>query len=267
MIINPLNKIYIGQTINFIRRMNSYKNSQKLRHQLRLKESLVNYGFENHEIIILCNCNQNELNFWEEFYIKLFNTFEGDYGLNATTGGKSHIRMKGVPKSDEWKLKISKAHVGKKRAPFSKEWIENISKSHKGLIKTTEWLENLKQAARLRKENNGYVISESQKEKFRKSYSIYANSSIGIERRKQTSELAKKRFSKPVLQYSLEMGFIKKWDSAREAASNIGIKHPNLVNCTNFKAKSAGGYIWRKETNKNIEINKKIKAGYNDEQA
>jgi hypothetical protein len=82
----------------------------------------------------------------------------------------------------------------------------------------------------------------------------YYNTENGILERKIMADRAKKRFSIPIYQYSMDMIFIKKWDSAREAAANIGIKHPNIINCTNNKAKTAGGFIWKK----NIEINKKL---------
>ena len=292
MITSPTNQIYIGQTINFRRRLNSYKNFKKSIHQLRLKNSFTLHGFENHKINVLIECICDELNFWEEFYINLFDTFNGEHGLNATSGGKSHKRMKGVPKTQDWKEKISKAHIGKKRQPFDSQWKENMSKSHKGIIRHDDWIFNLKEAARKRKERNGYVITDNQKDKFRKSYSIFINTNKGIELRKKMAESAKKRFSKPIFQYTLNMILVKKWSSAREAALGIGISHPNLVNCTNNKAKSAGGYIWKKENdlchgnaillagglvlgavNKNIEVDKQIEktkvdksfTGFNEE--
>ena len=167
MITSPLNKIYIGQTINLKRRLNAYKNYKKLIHQKKLKDSLEKFGYENHDIKILIECNQKYLNLWEEFYISLFNTFLSEDGLNSTSGGKSHKRMLGIPKTKEWKEKISKAHIGKKREPFSKEWKDNISKAHKGMLRHDKWLENLKKSAKKRKENGGYVIKKEQKEKFK----------------------------------------------------------------------------------------------------
>jgi group I intron endonuclease len=72
MISSPSNNIYIGQTISFNRRMNSYKNYNKIKNQKALQNSFKKYGFENHKISILINCNKNQMDFWECFYIKLF---------------------------------------------------------------------------------------------------------------------------------------------------------------------------------------------------
>jgi hypothetical protein len=89
--------------------------------------------------------------------------------------------------------------------------------------------------------------SDSQKEKFRISYSIYLSSEKGVEQRKKMSELAIKKFSIPILQYTTDGIFVKKWDSIRKAARELKICHPNIVNCTNNKSKSAGGFVWKKE--------------------
>jgi group I intron endonuclease len=245
---SPSGKIYIGQTINFRRRINSYKNYKNcIQNQTRLLKSLNKYGFENHNIEVLLISKREELDFWEEFYIALFNSFNSKFGLNSTSGGKTPKKLDKQKRTQEWNDKISKSHIGKKRLPFSDEWKQNISKSLKGIVRGDTWLLNIKKAAIKRKENGGYIISEEQKEKLKISIKNYYNSQIGIERRNEISVKAKKTFSIPVMQYTMNNEFIKKWDSARQAALGIGIKHPNLVNCTNGKSKSAGGYIWKKE--------------------
>ena len=246
-ITNPNNKIYIGQTINFNRRINTYKNFNKIFHQKKLVNSFKKYGFDSHKIEVLINCKAEELNFWEEFYINLFDSFKSDYGLNSTSGGYIPKNKLSTPLTSEWKEKISKAHIGRKREAFTKEWKENISKSAKKIIKNETWINNLKEAAIIRKNNGGYIIKEEQKEKFKKSYSIFLKSEKGIEFKNNISQNTKKLFSKPVLQYTMDMVFIKKWDSIREAARNLGVAHNNLVNCTNNKSKSASGFIWKKE--------------------
>jgi len=40
--------------------------------------------------------------------------------------------LKGVPKTEEWKAKMSKIKTGRKRAPFSEEWKNNMSKALMG---------------------------------------------------------------------------------------------------------------------------------------
>lgn len=60
-------------------------------------------------------------------------------------------------------------------------------------------------------------------------------------------ETQAKALSKPVMQYTLDMIFIKEYPSAAEASRQTGINHTNIIGCCNGKYgyKSAGGYIWK----------------------
>ena len=50
---------------------------------------------------------------------------------------------------------------------------------------------------------------------------------------------------KQVSQFTLEGEFIKKYDSAREAARKTGIDYGNISKCCNGRYKTAGGFIWK----------------------
>ena len=52
--------------------------------------------------------------------------------------------------------------------------------------------------------------------------------------------------AKPVLQYDVNMNFIKEWPSANDAIKTLGIA--DVDKCASLKCKSAGGYIWRYKT-------------------
>lgn len=244
MLSNPSNNIYIGQTTSFRRRMNAYKNFHKIKNQKALKNSLKKYGFQNHNVSILRECDKIEMDFWECFYIKIFDSFEN--GLNSTSGGATPVKKKGYTISDDWKAKISQSHMGKIREPFSAEWRENISKSHIGIKRTDVWIKNLKEAARLRKENGGYVKNDEQMAKFKNSIKNYYATEDGLLLRNKLSIRTKNRFSIPVLQiYNGKV--IAEYSSAREASKMVGIAHSHIINCCNNKVTSAGGYIWQKK--------------------
>ena len=49
---------------------------------------------------------------------------------------------------------------------------------------------------------------------------------------------------KPVYQYDLEYNFIKKWDSATEAAETLNMNRKNISAVCNKTRKKTGGYIW-----------------------
>jgi len=50
--------------------------------------------------------------------------------------------MKGVPRTDKIKQKISTSKTGVKRGKFSQEWLDNLSKSLKGKAKGKIWITN-----------------------------------------------------------------------------------------------------------------------------
>lgn len=51
--------------------------------------------------------------------------------------------------------------------------------------------------------------------------------------------------SKPIIQFSKDGEFIKKWNSALDVQRELGIKQGNISNCCKGKRNIAGGYIWR----------------------
>jgi len=246
MICNPKNEFYIGQTISLKRRLNSYKNLNGVENQKMIYNSLKKYGFENHKVEILCSCNKNDLDLWEKFYIKLFDSFNN--GLNLTSGGKTPIKKRGYKLSEEWKFKISNSHKGKKREPFSEEWKKNIGIAHKQIEKSEDWLNNLKIAAEIRKNNGGYVIKQQQKEKSSNSMKEFYNTNSGKILKENLSKRCTIFFSKTVLQIS-NGEVINEYPSARGASRITNIAHSHIINCCNNKVSSAGGYIWAKKEN------------------
>ena len=54
-----------------------------------------------------------------------------------------------------------------------------------------------------------------------------------------------KKQSIPILQFSKDGKFIKKWPSGREAERQLGIWHSIIGACCKGKRKQAGGFIWR----------------------
>lgn len=96
----------------------------------RIWYSIKKYGKENFNRIILRGCNTiEELNFWEPFYIKLFNTLSPN-GYNLQLGGDNHET------SLETRSKLSKSAKGRvgcwKNKQFSEEHKKKISEAGKG---------------------------------------------------------------------------------------------------------------------------------------
>jgi group I intron endonuclease len=122
-ITNPENKIYVGKSINIKKRWIGYKNLF-CEQQPLLYESFKKHGVENHKFEVLCECEKSQLNVLEIYYIKYYNSFNINKGLNLTTGGEN-----GYVFSIETRLKIkySNKNLGRKHAEETKS---KMRKSH-----------------------------------------------------------------------------------------------------------------------------------------
>jgi group I intron endonuclease len=123
-ITNPKGKIYIGQTIDFDRRVYQYK-MLNCKEQPKLYNSLKKYGYDNHRFELIFQCFECYLTHWERYYQELYNSTENN-NLNCflvTTSDKTGRH------SEETKLKMSKAAKGKKK---SVEHIAKLPQNQKG---------------------------------------------------------------------------------------------------------------------------------------
>lgn len=108
LIKNPTGKIYVGQTINFTRRMNSYKNGNG-KGQPILHRSILKYGYDNHIFSILEECDREFLNereiYWIDYYKSNTTRYPEFNGMNLTDGGLCLTKTK---KSEEKRIKSCK---------------------------------------------------------------------------------------------------------------------------------------------------------------
>lgn len=55
---------------------------------------------------------------------------------------------------------------------------------------------------------------------------------------------------KMVKQYTKEDIFVRYWDCISDVERELNIKVTHITACCNGRQKTAGGYIWKRETNK-----------------
>ena len=81
-ITSPIGKIYVGQTINYQRRLSDYKRIERIVSQKRLFNSFNKYGVDKHIFEVIEECCEGQLNnlerYWQDFYNVL-----GRKGLNC----------------------------------------------------------------------------------------------------------------------------------------------------------------------------------------
>ena len=151
-------KVYIGQTQRdaIIRWQEHIYESRRKNQVMILARAIQKYGDNAFEMEILKNCkSQEEMNKWELYYIKKYNSTDEEIGYNMTEGGKGggkRVWGKYNPIYGNNKLKGRKRpemseRMKGERNPFygkthNKASLEIISKKSKGRIFMTNGKEN-----------------------------------------------------------------------------------------------------------------------------
>ena len=163
MIQNKVNgKIYIGQSVDINSRWGSHKGELRYNshYNKHLQKSWNKYGEDNFEFTIICECNENQLNTMEEYYIFELMTYDPDFGYNKSYGGG------GCRATEETRKKISDSSKGK---IISEETRKKLIESHKGKTLSEEQRRKISEALK------GRIISEETRKKISEANKIVLN--------------------------------------------------------------------------------------------
>ena len=259
------NKVYIGQSVGVYFRW--YHHKWELRNNrhfnIHLQRAWNKYGEDNFEFDIIELCLPEELYDKERFYISKYNSMVLGYNHNEGGIGWRH--------TDETKRKISEANKGK---IYSDKTKKKMSDANKGRIVSDETKQNLSISHRNRSKEilqidlEGNIVREwSGLYQIREELSIDTRT-IGGCCKKEAKRYTYKnniwmykedyeingvdlgyylshKLIKEVLQYDLEMNFIKEWKDISTASEELKIKDSEISRCCKNKIKSAGNYIWK----------------------
>ena len=90
---------YVGQSSNFKNRESNWKNKNQPYANQFLTKARNKYGLDNFKTEILIECQtEDELNNWEKYYIKSYNTLFPN-GYNFQDGGKTNYNCSEKNKS------------------------------------------------------------------------------------------------------------------------------------------------------------------------
>lgn len=118
---SPTDRIYIGRSVNIYKRWGRYKYNPNIK-QAKLFASLQKHGAKAHTFEVLEECIDKELNDREIFWIKHYNTFGTEHGLNLREGGI------GGRVSEQTKDLLRVINTGKKHSPETKAKLSLISR-------------------------------------------------------------------------------------------------------------------------------------------
>lgn len=239
MIINPSGKRYVGSTYmkTVEKRWKSYYNLN-CKGQIKLYNSLKFYGPENHQFILLRTCRFEDVYKYEYLLGHTFRVLDKDLGLNCTLPpwGENPVCI-----SAETRQKRSEAFKGKKNPNFgkirSKQHSERISKALTGRKLSDETKRKLSENHP--KSNLGKTMSKETKRRLSKS-------KIGKKQSEEHRLKSANAANKTVIQYDLDMNFIKEWDSISNACRELKLKSSTgIIGVCKNKRKTAGGYKWK----------------------
>lgn len=145
-------KVYIGKTTKNI----SYRIKSHITHS-KSKESkkypfiraLLKYGYDNFIWGTICECsNEKELDEFEKYYIKVFNSRNSTLGYNITAGGEGGDTFTYNPNADKIRDKLRLARIGYK---LSDETKEKIRQKRIGIPRTQSTIDKMVKARKGRK--------------------------------------------------------------------------------------------------------------------
>jgi group I intron endonuclease len=211
-ITNPKNRIYIGQSVNLEKRLNSYKRLYvKNKGITKLYRSLIKHGVENHTFEIIEECSVELLNERERYYQDFYNCVEKGLNCRYTKNNDKS----GSP-SSETLLKMSIASKG------NKNW---LGKKHSQETKD-----------KISKANSG------------RKYSIEVNKSKGRKGRVSNRKgifSENNPLSKKVLQFDLNNNLIKEWNCLMDIKRELGFHIGNVSSCLKGNLKTYKKFIWK----------------------
>ena len=135
MILNKANgKIYIGQSIDYKRRLKHHKNAlmRNAHHNQHLQSSWNKYGKSVFEFALLEPCSVENLDESEVWWIDFFDSTNDKKGYNLENGGSSNYNC-----SESTKQKIGNSQKGSKHS-FNHKLKTSKSLSSTGLFRVTK---------------------------------------------------------------------------------------------------------------------------------
>lgn len=227
-IINPKGKIYIGQSINIKNRFNQYKMMDKSCIGPKLLNSLIKYGYENHVIEIIEECNLEELDHKEFIHKqKILENVSWEQVLFLQLKDKE-----GGKRSEQTKEKIKISSMGKNsknifqfdlKGNFIKEWnsIVEAERIYGTGIKSNLIGKTLTAG--------GYIWSYNP---------ILLHSPDKIKNKYLN-------LKKSILQIDLKDNIIKEWGCMLDIQKELGFPTSNISKTCSGKQKIAYGYKWK----------------------
>lgn len=221
------NKNYIGQTINYEKRIKEHLYLRKDRKNMIIDSAINKYGKENFEFkIIDIAYSQNKIDELERKYIKEYNSLIPN-GYNILKGGRKQ--------QGSWNNKP--IYIYDLNGKFIKEYESSLELERESSGKY--------KCRQIRRACNS-------KTHFYKDILIkFKSDNFKITNYKKPQSSKKKK----VIQYDLNGNIIKKFNSIIEASNETKTSRTSIIMCLKHKYKKSNNYLWSYE-NEELNIDK-----------
>lgn len=208
-------KEYVGSALHYERRKKRHLKAlrENKHHSYKLQYAFNKYGEGNFSFEVIEGTNDNsQLLSKEQFYIDTLNPAYNICMIAGSSFGIKHSEQtrEKMRNAQRKYFKSNSAH--NKGKPFSIEARNKMSIAKKG--KTT-W-------------NKGIPRTQDVKDRISKL---------------QTG--GRHWRAKAILQYDLDMNFIKEWDCTNDAVRVLNLEKTGILSCLKRKQKTAKGFIWK----------------------
>lgn len=204
-------KIYIGQSIDIEKRWSTHRTELKYNnhHNIHLQSAWNKYGEDNFEFSVLEECNFDQLNQREIYWISKLNSYKDGYNLTSG-GGNTESFSKSVIQFDLYGNELSRYFSISEAETTTGICYSQISEC----------------CSNKRKTAGGYIWQ-------------YEDGFTGISKWHFDSRMFNK-----ICQLTKDGNLINTFPSAAEAKRVTGVCDTSIIRCCHGKLKTAGGYIW-----------------------
>jgi group I intron endonuclease len=242
----PNGKVYIGETSR--NPMDRWRGGEGYKHSIKVYNAIKKYGWEVVIPEIIENgLTKSQAEFMEIDLIKKYKSNQRGFGYNISNGGRTLGSM-----SDETKKKLSIINTGKHH---SQETKDKLSKINMGKKQSKETI--AKRVAKITGQKRP-TVSIFMSKRIGKKHPNFGKKRSEESKKKQSEtmrNLPKGKLNtngRPVIQYSKDLIFIRRWETAKLASIELQIGVSHIGDCCKGKRyyKTAGNYVWKYETEK-----------------
>lgn len=225
-----------------------------------LQKAFKKYGEDAFKFEVLIICFNEDVFKFENEYILKYNSMSPN-GYNVAVGGIRGPTFLGKHHSDKTKKILSQKSIAYHNTPEMlrkhSERAKLFNSTHnigELLRKSEKWQKALKEGRIGHSKNGSYKQTDDCKKKISESLKAYYKTqndqdiSKGVKDKKKHSEIMTLAIGRKISQYSKENILIASFNSIKEGAEKNNLTRKNVQACVSGRSKTAGGFIWRYDT-------------------